>query len=230
MEKKLIYETEKECPLCANAFKVIRTRVGLKLVSMDTDFRMKYEGVDPYLYIVWVCPHCGYAAPDTCFAPLTESEKAILLKTLQGKEVGIDLQGERTVDQALVSYKLAIYFGELRKIPHSQIAGLFLKMAWLYRDKEDDEEMEQSCLKKAVEHYMEAYSAERFPIGKMTQNTLGYLVANLLDRTGEYEQAAKWLGKVVNQKSTGEAKVLEMARDLWQNLKEKRAHAQSNCE
>lgn len=226
MKKKLIYETEKECPLCTNSFKVTRTRVGMKLISMDTDFRMQYEGVNPYLYVVWLCPHCGYAAPDTCFAPLMESEKATLLKNLQGKEVGINLQGERTVDQALASYKLAIYFGELRKIPQSQIAGLFLKMAWLYRDKEDAE-LEQACLKKAVEHYMEAYSTERFPIGKMTQNTLGYLVANLLDRIGEYEQAATWLGKVVNQKSSGEAKVREMARDLWQSLKEKRSAALS---
>lgn len=223
MEKKLIYETEKECPLCAKSFRVIKTRVGIKLISMDTDFRMQYEGVNPYLYMVWVCPHCGYAAPDTCFAPLRESEKAILLKALQGKEIGIDLQGERTIDQALASYKLAVYFGELRKIPHSQMAGLFLKMAWLYRDKEDAD-MEQSCLQKAVTHYMEAYSTERFPIGKMTQNTLGYLVANLLDRIGEYEEAAKWLGKVVNQKASGEAKILDMARDLWQSIKEKRAH------
>lgn len=222
MEKKLIYETDKECPLCSNSFKVIRTRVGIKLISMDTDFRMKYEGVDPYLYIVWACPHCGYAAPDTCFAPLTDGEKAILHKALQGKQIGVNLQGERTVNQALTSYKLAVYFGELRKIPRSQMGGLYLKMAWLYRDKEN-KDTEQVCLLNAVEHYIEAYSTERFPIGKITENTLKYLIANLLDRVGRYEEAAQWLSKVVNQRSYGEAKILEMARDLWQEIKEKRA-------
>lgn len=224
MEKKLIYETDKECPLCEQAFKVTRTRVGLRMVSMDTDFRMKYEGVDPYLYVVWVCPHCGYAAPDSAFAPLSDNEKAILQKALQGKKVGIKLEGERTVEQALVSYKLAIYFGELRHIPPSQLAGLYLKMAWLSADK-GDKDLQQACLTKAVEHYMEAYSTERFPIGKMTENTLGYLIANLLDRLGKYEEAAKWLGKVVNKKNSGEAKIQEMARDLWQSLKGKRAQA-----
>lgn len=229
MEKKLIYESKKECPLCSDSFTVIKTRIGIKLISMDTDFRMKYEGVDPYLYVVWVCPHCGYAAPDTCFSPLSEGEKAILRKALQGKQVGVNLQGERTVDQALASYKLAIYFGDLRNIPHSQMAGLFLKMAWLYRDKEN-EEMEQSCLAKAVEHFMEAYSKERFPIGKMTENTMGYLIANLLDRIGKYDQAAKWLGKVVNQRTHGEAKILEMARDLWHDLKERRGQEVADIE
>lgn len=227
MEKKIIYETDKKCPLCGKSFKVIKTRVGMKLISMDTDFHMKYEGVDPNFYAVWVCPHCGYTAQDTSFGPLREAEIAVLKKALDGKQVGIDLQGERTAEQALTSYKLAIYFGELRNLPESQIAGLFLKMAWLYRDKED-KEMEQVCLKEAVAHYMEAFSKERFPIGKMTENTLGYLIANLLDRIGEYEQATKWLGKVVNQQSHGETKILDMARDLWHSLKEKRAHAENH--
>ncbi len=204
----------------------MKTRVGIKLISMDTDFHMKYEGVEPNLYAVWVCPHCGYAAQDTSFSPLKETETAVLKKALAGKEVGINLQGERTVEQALASYKLAIYFGQLRKLPQSQIAGLFLKMAWLYRDMED-KEAEQVYLKEAVEHYMEAFSTERFPIGKMTENTMGYLIANLLDRIGKYDQAVQWLGKVVNQQSHGEAKVLDMARDLWHSLKEKRASAEN---
>lgn len=224
MEKKLIYETDKECPLCANSFKVIRTRVGIKLISMETDFRMKYEGIDPCYYMVWVCPHCGYAAMDTCFGPLSDAEKTLLQKTLQGKRVGINLQGERTYEQALASYKLAIYFGELRKIPSSQIAGLYLKMGWLYRDKENTD-LEQACLTKAVEYYRDAYRTECFPIGKMTESILRYLIANLLDRIGEYEEAAQWLGKVIGQKNQGEAKLIDMARDLWQSIKEKRANA-----
>ncbi len=224
MEKKQIYETDKECPLCEETFKVTRTRVGLRMVSMDTDFRMKYEGVDPYLYVVWVCPHCGYATPDSAFGPLSDNEKAILQKALQGKKVGVKLEGERTAEQALVSYKLAIYFGELRQLHPSQLAGLYLKMAWLSGDQ-GDKDMQQTCLSKAVENYMEAYSTERFPIGKMTENTLGYLIANLLDRLGKYEEAAKWLGKVVNQRNSGEAKIQEMARDLWHSLKGKRTQA-----
>ena len=224
MDKKLIYETDKECPLCEQTFKVTRTRTGLRMVSMDTDFRMKYEGVDPCLYVVWVCPHCGYAAPDNAFGPLSDKEKELLQRALQGKKVGVKLAGERTVEQALVSYKLAIYFGELRHLPPSQLAGLYLKMAWLSADQ-GDKDLQQTCLAKAVENYMEAYSTERFPIGKMTENTLGYLIANLLDRLGKYEEAARWLGKVVNKKNSGEAKIQEMARELWHSLKEKRARA-----
>jgi len=223
MEKKLTYETDKECPVCFKTIKVMKTRLGIRMTGMDSDFRMRYEGVNPYLYMVWVCPHCGYAAQDTAFSSLGDRERNIIKEALQGKKIGLDLSGERTLDQAIVSYKLALHFGQIRKLPASQIAGLYLKMAWLCQDKADTA-MEKLCLGKAVEHYMLAYSNEHFPIGKMTENSLSYLIANLLERTGQYEEAAKWLSRVITQRQAqGEAKIIDMARDLWQNLKEKRS-------
>jgi uncharacterized protein len=225
MTTKPIYETDTECPLCSKKFKVTKTRIGIPMVGLETDFRMRYQGVDPYLYMVWVCPHCGYAAPDTCFAPLSDMERNKLSEVLKGKRIGIDLQGERTPDQALASYKLALYFSQLRNLPASQIGGLFLKMAWLHRDKHAVDE-EQRCLSNAVECYVQAYANETFPIGRMTETSLEYLVAELYHRIGRYEEAAKWLGKVLNQRrSQGEARIIDMARDLWQILKEKRAGA-----
>lgn len=223
MQKKLTYETDTECSICSRNFKVTRTRVGIKFTGMDTDFRMRYENVDPNYYVIWVCPHCGYSAPDDCFSTISDTKRAILLKALNGKEVRLDLQGERTAEQALSSYKLAIYFGELSALPASKMGGLYLKMAWLYRDK-GDEELEQRCLAKAAEQYMLAFSNERLPIGKMTETALVYLVANLLDRTGDIKQAARWLSKIVaGKKTSDEAKLNDMARDLWFSIKEKRA-------
>jgi hypothetical protein len=223
MQKKLIYDAEKECPICLGNFKVTRTRVGLSLTGMDPDFRMRYEGVDPIHYLIWVCPHCGYAAQEDCFSSLGDNARAAILKALEGKTVGVNLQGERTLEQALVSYKLALYFGDLRNLPASKIGGLYLKMAWLYRDKQEAD-LEQVCLAKAAECYTRAYSNERFPIGKMTENTLVYLIANLLDCIGETKQAVTWLGKIIGSKEkSGEAKIYSMAQDLWYRIKEKRA-------
>lgn len=223
MQKKLMYDADKECPICLGNFKVTRTRIGLRLTGMDTDFRMRYEGVDPTRYLIWVCPHCGYAAQDDCFSALSDNVRAGILNALEGKTVGVNLQGERTLEQALASYKLALYFGELRNLPASKIGGLYLKMAWLYRDKAEAD-LERVCLKKAADYYTQAYSKERFPIGKMTENTLVYLIANILDCIGEHKQATTWLAKIIgSQKNSNEAKLYDMAQDLWYRIKEKRA-------
>jgi hypothetical protein len=57
----------------------------------------------------------------------------------------------------------------------------------------------------------------------MTENTLVYLIANLLDCTGDNKQAVKWLGKIIGSKpNSGEAKLYAMAQDLWYRIREKR--------
>jgi len=222
MQKKQIYETEKDCPICLGKFNATRTRVGLRLTGMDPDFRMRYEGIEPMFYLIWVCPHCGYAAQEDSFSSLSDKARTVVLKALEGKTVGLNLLGERTLEQALTSYKLALYFAELRSLPASKIGGLYLKMAWLYRDKQEAE-LEQVCLTKATEYYIQAYSNEAFPIGKMTENTIIYLVANLLDCIGESKQAGTWLSKIIGgKKKSGEVRLYTMAQDLWHRIKSKR--------
>jgi hypothetical protein len=97
----------------------------------------------------------------------------------------------------------------------SRLAGLYLKLAWLYREGGLPDE-EEAMLDQARQQYEKAFLKERTPIGNMSQLTLEYLIGELLRRTGRLPDALNYLGKVVgNPQAKNEKRILEMAREAW---------------
>lgn len=143
-----------------------------------------------------------------------------LKEFLEGRKVNLDLSGSRTWEQAVTSYKLAIFYAGMVSLPASHIASLELQLAWLYREKEmADEEMEM--MKRAVKDYEAAFMREQTPIGNLTEVTLTYLIGELLRRTGHYDESLSYLSRVVsNPQAKNEKRILEMARDAWQMVRD----------
>ena len=97
-----------------------------------------------------------------------------------------------------------------------------MRMAWLFREAED-EVHEQLALVEARKHYEQALMRESLPIGNMSELTLEYLVAELYRRTGELERALVGFSRVVgNPKAKLEKRLLEMAREAWQQTRDQR--------
>ena len=214
-----LYTVEKKCSICENSFSVTKVRSRLMMIKQDTDFCTYYKEVNPYYYSVWVCPHCGYAAQDDHFNAVQDVNAAKISKFLANREVNIDLSGHRTKEQAINAYKLAIFFADMESLPNSRMAGLYLRLGWIFRESEMEEE-ERTALVKACEHYEQALYSERLPIGHMTEVSLTYLVGELLRRTGKFEQALKFFSKVVSMpQAKMERRILDMARDAWQETK-----------
>lgn len=212
-----LYTAEKNCPVCEQIFNVTRVRTRLTMVKKDSDFCTYYHGVNPYYYHVWVCPHCGYAAAESEF-DRPPSDKVI--KFLHGRKVNIDFGGIRTREQAVNTYKLAIFYAEMTGIYASRIAGLYLRLAWVYREGEQNDD-EQVALTKAIEFYDKAMASERFPIGSMSEPALVYLYADLLRRTGKIKEALVFYNRVIgNPQSKMEPHILKLARDAWQEARE----------
>jgi len=215
-----LYTVEKECPICQDTFMVTKVRSRLTMVSQDSDFCTYYQEVNPNYYAVWVCPHCGYAGQEAYFNDLSVTAKDKLRKFLAGKQVNVNFSGERTAKQAIATYKLAIYYAEVVGLPASRLGGLYLKLAWIYREAGCEEE-EQAALSKARENYEQVFFKERFPVGNLTELTLEYLVGDLFRRTGQYDQALLYLGKVIsNPHAKAERRILELARESWYQAKE----------
>ena len=105
-------------------------------------------------------------------------------------------------------------------MPASHIASLELRLAWLYREKEMvDEEMEM--MKRAVKDYEAAFMREQTPIGNLTEITLTYLIGELNRRLGHYDESLSYLSRVVsNPQAKNEKRILEMARDAWQQVRD----------
>ncbi|HMM20573.1 MAG TPA: DUF2225 domain-containing protein [Selenomonadales bacterium] len=210
----ILYTTQKKCSVCDHEFNVTRVRNRLTMLKQDSDFCTYYGEINPNYYAVWVCPHCGYAAQDAYFEETPNSLQQIE-DFLRDREVRVDFSGMRDWEQAVATYKLAIFFAEMAGTLPSRLGGLYLKLAWLYREAGKTEE-EMVALDKARENYEGAFLRERMPVGNMTQLALEYLVGELFRRTGKLPEALNYLGKVVvNPQAKKEKRILELAREAW---------------
>ena len=215
----MLYSAEKKCAVCGEKFEVTCVRSRLALIKQDTDFCAYYKDINPYYYTVWVCPHCGYAARDTDFAEVTATVAAKIHKFLADREVKVNLCGIRTREQAIVAYQLAIFYAELAADKASKRAALHLRLGWLYREGQQNDE-ENKVLAKAGEWYEQALAREQMPIGNLSELTVMYLVADLLRRTGEAEKALLYLSRVVaSPLAKSEKRIADLARDLWQEMR-----------
>lgn len=223
MEEKILadalYSVERKCSVCEEKIEVIRVRSRLSLIKQDSDFCAYYKEVNPYYYTVWVCPHCGYAARDTEFNNIMPVSITKIQKFLETREIKVNLCGIRTREQAIVSYKLAIFYAELLEYKASKLAGLCLRLGWLYREGQEVDE-ERKILVKAREYYELALEKETMPIDNLSELTVMYIVADLLQRTGESEKAVLYLSRIVSSPLAKiERKIADLARDLWQETR-----------
>ncbi|MCL4424851.1 MAG: DUF2225 domain-containing protein [Firmicutes bacterium] len=217
-----LYEQEEVCPVCGTRFPVVKVRKSRVAVSgRDSDFCLHYEGVNPNLYTIWVCPRCSYAAADTGFRELADYQKRAVLESLrQGVPYRRDFSGRRTPEVAVESYLLAAHFGRITRLKDSSMAGIYLRAAWFYRELGQVGE-EREMLALALQHYRQAYDRESFPIGKMSELTVQYLMAELLRRLGENREAIQWFSRIVSDpRGKQEPQLVSQARDMWYQARE----------
>jgi len=225
MMAEALYSLEKECAVCEGNFSVTCVRSRLALIKQDSDFCAYYHGVNPYYYTVWVCPHCGYAARDTDFPEISEPMIVKIKAFLSKRNVKINLCGNRTREQAIMSYQLAIFYSGIVPMPASKLAGLYLRLGWVYREGElvDDE---HNVLVKARELYEKALEKERMPLANLSELAVMYLVGELFRRTGEEDRAMLYLSKVVSSPlAKVEKRIGDLARASWQQIRESKAKA-----
>ncbi len=216
-----LYNKELVCPVCSKKFNVTKVKIkACKVDRRDTDFCVFYQGINPLFYDAWVCENCGYAAQADKFLNITEKEADILLNKLAPKWKKRSFEGERSGDAAIEAFKLVLYNHQLRGLRASELAKVCMRIAWLYRIQEDAKE--HDFIKFALKYYLETYENERFPVDKLDENTCMYIIGELNRRANNYEEAVKWLSKLI---SSPEARrnpaLIEAARDQYQLVRNK---------
>ena len=151
-ESDYTYVAERECPVCNKKIKVTMVRTRLIKTKQDSDFCTYYKDINPYYYSIWVCEHCGYAAQDTYFESINERDKKVIAEFLKSREISIKIDLKRSREQALVAFKLAIYYADLLGMPASKMGGLYLKLAWIYRA--DKMEMDEKKVLKPIDEIL----------------------------------------------------------------------------
>lgn len=215
-----LYSKKLNCPICGKDFSSLKAKVNAcKVEKKDEDFCIHYENLNPLFYEIFICPFCAYAASESSFKNITEAEIMILKEAFTGRVVGRSFCTERGLNDAIASFKLAIYTAELREAKASVLAGLCLKLAWLYRFAGDEKEL--TFLSYAYDKYMEAFDKEELPIGNLNEISMLYLLGELSRRVGKTEDAITWFSKAVaSPERADNPRIERLVREQWHLVKE----------
>jgi uncharacterized protein len=217
------YQKKIECLHCKNLFNStkIRTRF-IKLSHHDTDFRPVYknEQINPLLYNVNVCPECGFSFTDNFTKFIVPAIKQEIQEKLTDQWKKQDFGGNRSIAEAINTYKLAVLSAVLKREKSITLAGLYLRTAWLYRAIENKEQ-ESRFTTLALNEYINSYMIDDFSGTGMSETKILYLIAELQLRQQRFREAASYFSKVLaTQKNSVEPRIIEMARERWHEMRD----------
>lgn len=222
MELTPYYQKDIECLSCKQKFKTTKVRSKfIKVVSHHTDFQPIYENkeVNPLLYNIFVCEHCGFSFTDDFTKYFAPGVKEIIQEKISSRWTPRSFGNERTIEEGIMSYKLGILSGTLKKEKFVNMAGLALRTAWLYRLQGKQEE-EKRFLEIARDRYADSYSNDDYNGTQMSEIRVLYLIAELSRKTGDIEYATRYFSKVIEkQNSSIEPTIIEMAKDRWYEIR-----------
>jgi len=212
-----LYQIKVKCPCCESEFKTSRVRPSLKKASRsDTDFCSYFNTVNPDFYVVRVCPYCGYASTENFSSQLSAKQKADYLEKIgkhwKMKDYGMD----RTEQEALECYKLSLLTAQTVNESIRVVAGLLHHIAWIYR-YQSNREQEDRFLAFALDAYIKVFETER---DSLSNARLMYLIGELHRRLGQFHEAVRWFGRVINDKKIADASMIRASREMWQQIRE----------
>ncbi|MDF2906001.1 MAG: hypothetical protein K0R34_1322 [Herbinix sp.] len=238
-EEDTIFDKTFTCPVCDKEFKSKMVKSGkVKLLNLDSDLRPVYQYMDPLKYDAIVCPHCGFAALNRFFNYVTNTQAGLIKTNISASFKGLkETGGIFTYDDALARHKLALINSIVKKAKTSERAYTCLKIAWILRGKvetlpkdapnykKQTEEMVQEELDfiaKAYVGFDEAFSKETFPMCGMDEITMTLLMAELARKIRKYDEASRWVSKVLISKEANE-RIKQKARDIKDLIKDSKS-------
>lgn len=218
--KEMIYETTCICPICKQEIRKKSVRSSRnKLLNIDFDLNATYEKVNPLYYEITVCTICGYAQLNKNECEPTLAEAKLLTEQIAQKFSGKIYHEYYTIEDAIDIHKLALLNAVVRNALEGEKGYIALKTAWLYREKQDQEQ-ERRFLQQALDCFLKAYRTENFPIFELEETVVIYLVAALSYQLEEYNQCSKWIDTALRHPDSSQ-KVKDRAFELKRMLKKK---------
>ena len=235
-EREIVFDKTYRCVVCNREFKNKTVMTGkAKLVSVDTDLRPRYQGIDCIKYDTIVCPYCGYGALTRFYGGLTPGQTKLVKENICYNFTSIRFGDETySYDDAIIRYQLCLAGAVVKRSKISERAYACLKLAWIFRGKAEalDEEApdypeilqllqeeEQKYIQSAYDGFIEAMATERFPLCGMDEFTYTYVTADLARRCKDYKNAVKLVSHLLTAKGAS-SKVKERTRELREMIKQ----------
>lgn len=218
-EDMLLYDKEVTCPVCQHKFSVRTVKIsGYRMKKKESDFYIKYNIINPYFYDVWVCNMCGYASMKADFYKLRSFEIESIQKNITPKWRGRKYPEIYDIKISLERYKLSLLNYVIIESNASKKAINCLKISWLYRELGDIKN-EELFRKQTLIGLKDTYLNEQLPVYGMDGLTILYLIGELNRRSGNYDEALKYLGEVITSRSPNR-KIKNLAIDQRDLIRE----------
>lgn len=186
------------CPCCDKEFSERHVQTGkLKLLGHDSGLAPHYSPIDPLLYDVVICRHCGYGALVKTFDNLSFKNAQVIISSLPEKFKKIEYPRIYTEEIAIKRYRIALINALLIREKSSVAAYIYMRLAWIYRSM-NDANTERRMMLASYEGFLEASKRELFPIIDLDQCTTYYIMADFLCRLGRQEEAERFFEKALN--------------------------------
>lgn len=206
-----LFDKHITCPVCNSTFtaKTVKAK-SPRIMSKDSDFFIRYKGINPYFYDVCICNSCGYAAMRSDFEKIRSYRKELVFSNITPKWQARQYPDILDEQLAIERYKLALLNAMLTDCPDSTKAMISLRIAWMYRLLNDNSQ-ELSFMKQSLDGFIDAYTKELLPIYGLKRDSLTYLLGELNRKLGKDEEALLWYSKtIVNTNAS--FRIKEMAR------------------
>lgn len=200
--REYLFEKRVQCPVCRYKFEAYNLRAGrLRMLSMDRDLRVRYDGFEPLWFQVWVCPGCRYANLRSDFEALDARARQALEagraeRMRQKLRVNPGGGSPQTVGQAVDGVRLALMCAEAARLPAERVGRLWMCLSWMYADLNDPEASRQARL-RALEKLEEAYAQSR---KAEDDQRLAYLVGVLHYEAGDTRKAYEYLLRAIKRR------------------------------
>lgn len=214
----MFYQAKENCLYCDHPFTTTRVRNSrAKVLQRDSDFCIHYDGPNPLFYDIIICPNCGFAYYNS-YRNLSDFQRQKLQDEYISKVKVPNMTGERTIEEAIYTFKLAILTASILGERKFITANLALKLAWLYRFTEDPEQ-ENRFLEIALNDYVYMMANENIEQEEVDEDRLIYLMAELNLRLDNYVDARKLFSQLITGKGVS-PRYKSMAIDRWQDYQD----------
>ncbi len=237
-EEDILFDKTYSCPVCDSEFKSKSVKTGkVKLQSLDSDLRPRYQQADPLKYDAIMCTNCGYASLTRFFKYVTYTQADWIKKSISANYKSVtDTSSVYSYDDAIARHKMALVSSIVKKAKTSERAYTCLKTAWVLRGKAETlpkdtpdyrkvitqlnkEELE--FISNAYEGFSEAYMKETFPMCGMDESTIGLLLAELARKIDKLDESSRWVSRILVSREANE-RIKDKAREIKELIKEGR--------
>lgn len=217
------YEKKQTCLFCGLSFTTQKVRSRFSIpYKTDSDFCPHYRdgNYNPHYYYVNVCPECGFAFSEEFSDHFPAGTKERINSQIVRNWKKRSFSEERDLQQALESYKLAIVAGTLKKEKNAVLAGLCLRLAWLYRTS-DNSEQERRFLELALKSYEDSFVHTDFVGTSMSEIKVLFMIGEISRRLEQYKKAVSYFAKIIQHKDAkDEPRIVNLAREHWRDVTE----------